>query len=86
VIAKVTEELTEIISEVRNDYNPTNWVIAGYEGSGDIKRPLGVIAKGTGDIEELKGHLDDTQIMYALYRTTDKYDDISTVKFVYLYW
>ena len=74
------------IAEVRDDVTPTTWVVVGYGDDGDIKKPLSVIAKGTGDIDALKQHFDDAQAMYALYRTSDTYDDIQTVKFVYIYW
>ena len=72
--------------EVRDDVTPTTWVVVGYGDDGNIKNPLSVVAKGTGDIEALKQHFDDAQAMYALYRTSDTYDDIRTVKFVYIYW
>lgn len=85
VVVNTSPELQDAIADVRRDDNPTNWVLAGFEG-GDIKRPLVVIATGTGKIDEIKELLDDTQVMYALYRTTDVYDDIQTVKFVYIYW
>ena len=85
VVVPTSPELQDAIADVRRDDNPTNWVLAGFEG-GDIKRPLVVIATGTGKIDEIRQLLDDTQVMYALYRTTDVYDDIQTVKFVYVYW
>ena len=85
VVVPVAPELMEAIAEVRQDDCPTNWVLAGFEG-GDIKRPLSVIATGTGCLDELKSGLDDSQVMFALYRTSDTYDEIHTVKFVYIYW
>lgn len=85
VVVNTSPELQDAIADVRRNDNPTNWVLAGFE-SGDIKRPLVVVATGTGKIDEIKELLDDTQVMFALYRTTDVYDDIQTVKFVYIYW
>jgi len=79
-------DVTAAIAEVRDDVTPTNWVVVGYGDDGDIKKPLSVVAKGTGDVDEFKVHFDDRQAMYALYRTMDTYDDIRTVKFVYIYW
>jgi len=79
-------DVADAIAEVRDDVTPTNWVVVGYGDDGNIKKPLSVVAKGTGDVDELKQHFDDTQAMYALYRTSDTYDDIRTVKFVYIYW
>lgn len=83
---KAAPEVAAAIAEVRDDVTPTNWVVVGYESNGDIKKPLVVVAKGSGDIDEMKQHLDDSQAMYSLFRTTDVYDDIKTVKFVYIYW
>lgn len=85
VVVETTQELQEAIADVRRDDQPSNWVLAGFE-AGDVKRPLVVVAVGTGGIEEIKAQLDDSQVMFALYRTTDVYDEIQTVKFVYLYW
>ena len=86
VIVGATPDVSAAIAEVRDDVTPTNWVVVGYGDDGDIKKPLSVVAKGTGDTEELKQHFDDSQAMYALYRTSDTYDEIRTVKFVYIYW
>ena len=83
---KATPDVAMAIAEVRDDVTPTNWVVVGYEDGGDIKKPLTVVAKGTGDIEEMKPHFDESQPMYALFRTSDVYDEIKTVKFVYIYW
>ena len=81
---EVSPELAEALAEVRNDKSEITWVVAGYEG-GDIKKPLTCLDKGEGDIEKLKDSLQDDQVMYGLYRTTDEYDNITTVKFVYVY-
>jgi len=86
IIVNTTDDVSSAIAEVRDDVTPTTWVVAGYGDDGDIKKPLSVVAKGTGNIDQLKQHFDDSQAMYALYRTTDTYDDITTVKFVYIYW
>ena len=86
MVVDATPDVAAAIAEVRDDVTPTNWVVVGYGDDGNIKKPLSVIAKGTGDIDALKEHFDDSQAMYALYRTSDTYDDIHTVKFVYIYW
>jgi len=86
VVVNATSDVAAAIAEVRDDVTPTTWVVVGYGDDGDIKKPLSVIAKGTGDVDALKPHFDDSQAMYALYRTSDMYDDIRTVKFVYIYW
>lgn len=85
VTIEVAPELEEALAEVRNDKSNVTWVLAGYEG-GDLKKPLTCLAQGEGDIEELKNSLEDDLVMYGLYRTTDEYDNIKTVKFVYVYW
>ena len=82
---EVEPELQEAIGEVRDDKCETTWVLAGYEG-GNIKNALVVVEKGSGDIGDLTDQLIDDQVMYALYRITDRIDDIDTVKFVYIYW
>ncbi len=82
---ETTPELQEAIGEVRANNSPVTWVLAGYE-EGNLKKPLTLIEKGEGDINELKEHLQNDQVMYVLYRTSDVIDEIKTVKFVYIYW
>lgn len=73
------------VGQVRDDVNAMTWVLAGYEGA-DIKRPLDVVATGSGGLSELTEQLLDDQVMYGLLRTSDVIDAINTVKFVYIYW
>ena len=62
------------------------WVVGGFP-EGNPKHPIcSFIAKGNGDIEELKQCLVDDRPMYALYRTVDVIDGYTTTKFVYIYW
>eukprot|EP00123_Amoebidium_parasiticum_P012897 comp21640_c0_seq1/m.30404 comp21640_c0_seq1/g.30404 ORF comp21640_c0_seq1/g.30404 comp21640_c0_seq1/m.30404 type:complete len:339 (-) comp21640_c0_seq1:557-1573(-) len=75
-------ELRGAVALVRNDQAPVNWVLGTYEG-GDPKRPVVLAAKGTGGLDELVGSLDPAKIMYGLLRTTDVYEGITTIKFVY---
>lgn len=82
---EVDTEVQSAIGEVRDDSKPTSWILATFE-DGQPKKPLILVATGTGDIDELKESLQDDQVMYGLYRTADKIDDIATVKFVYIYW
>lgn len=86
IVVDADPDVAAAIAEVRDDVTPTSWVVVGYGDDGNIKKPLSVVAKGTGDIDAVKQHFDDSQAMYALYRTSDTYDDIQTVKFVYIYW
>ena len=77
--------LQEAIGSIRNDKEALKWVSAGFE-DGNLKKPLVLVGQGEGDIEEMKESLQDDQVHYALYRTSDVIDEITTVKFVYIYW
>lgn len=58
-------------------------MLTGYEG----KARLVVKATGTGDSDELIGAgLPQNDAAYALVRVTMKYDEIDTVKFVFIEW
>ena len=70
---------------MRDNASATSWVLGGYEEA-NLKKPLTLIASGEGGLSELTEQLDDGQVMYGLMRTSDKIDDIPTVKFVYIYW
>ena len=82
---EVSPELNEAIGEVRNDSSDVTWLLAGYEDN-NIKKPLVVVNKGSGSMEAMKEHLNNEQVQYGLLRTSDTYDEIKTVKFVYIYW
>ena len=82
---EVTPELNEAIGEIRNDSSDVTWLLAEYQDN-NIKKPLVVVNKGSGGIDDMKEYLNNEHIQYGLLRTTDTYDDIQTVKFVYIYW
>ncbi|ESN93342.1 hypothetical protein HELRODRAFT_194138 [Helobdella robusta] len=82
---EVSPEFIEAINDVRRDDTQTAWVLTGFQ-NGDIKKPLEVLATGVSDLNEMKGYLQDDQVQFALFRTSDVYDSIQTVKFVYIYW
>lgn len=82
---EISPEVFQAIQEVRSDESSTTWMLAQYEG-GDPKSPLVLVTTGIEDINEMKSHLSDDLGMYALYRTTDKVDDIVTVKFTFIQW
>jgi len=44
------------------------------------------MASGTGDCNEMKEHFTPEKICYALIRVIDVYENINTVKFVFIYW
>ena len=48
--------------------------------------PIDLTSTGTGDSKEMVDSLVDDKVMYGLYRVTDKVDNITTVKFVYIIW
>lgn len=79
----ITSDVMCALGEVRKDDDDTRWMLAEYETA---KGPVTCTGKGSGDLSELKESLDDTKVMYGLYRVTDTVDDITTVKFVYIQW
>ncbi|OUM61083.1 hypothetical protein PIROE2DRAFT_45604, partial [Piromyces sp. E2] len=70
---------------VRNDNDPTTWVIGSYKDD-DISKPVELLASGTGDCNEMKTHFAPEKVCYALIRVIDVYENINTVKFVFIYW
>ena len=70
---------------MKDDTNPTVWVLGAFE-DGNVKRPLNLVATGSGSIEEIRAHLEEDQIVFGLFRVLDVVDDIETVKFVFINW
>jgi len=62
--------------------NPTNWVVVGYNAGNEIE----VVGSGSGGLEELRGHLHEDKIQYALLRVQDSVDGHATTKFVFIVW
>jgi hypothetical protein len=77
------ENIRNAIKAVRANNDETDWMLMGYEGS---TNNIVLVAKGTGDLDELITHLKDDQILYGLYRTTDTIDNTVAVKFVLIVW
>jgi ssRNA-specific RNase YbeY (16S rRNA maturation enzyme) len=77
-------EAQEAINDLRNNNTATNYVLFTYSDS--QKNTLNLTAKGTGGVEELKTHLDNSKASYGLVRVTDKIDESVTVKFVFIVW
>ena len=69
----------------RDDSSPSDWVLAGYEGN-NPKNELVVLGSGTGGLGELKEALQNDLVLYGLLRVSDRVDDITTTKFVYIMW
>jgi len=78
------DSVMSAIHEVRRDGDPTHWVLAGYEDPNSTKIVL--LAKGEGNVEELKSHLNDGIVAYGLIRKTHQFDNSMTVKFCYIRW
>jgi len=77
------EEGTAAIRRVRNDEDPTDWVLFGYEGQSNV---IVVVGTGEGGIEEMKQHLKPDSINYGIVRVYDCYDGHTTTKFVLILW
>jgi hypothetical protein len=82
---KFDDSIIDGIAMVRNDNDPTTWVIGTYKDN-DISKPVVLMASGTGDCNEMKEHFAPDKICYALIRVIDVYENINTVKFVFIYW
>lgn len=72
------------LADVRNDDTDTNWVLATYEDPNAPKIVL--LAKGSGGIPEMRGHLNPQNVAYGLVRKNEKIDDSIAVKFAYIRW
>lgn len=81
-----SDELVQKIKSIRNDDDALQWVISSYEND-DVKKPnLVVCASGNGDTGEFADAFDSGKVQYGMCRTTDTYEGIKTVKFVYVAW
>eukprot|EP00026_Physarum_polycephalum_P007315 Phypoly_transcript_07374.p1 GENE.Phypoly_transcript_07374~~Phypoly_transcript_07374.p1 ORF type:complete len:495 (+),score=73.91 Phypoly_transcript_07374:131-1615(+) len=61
-----------------------NWVLYTY--SGGNSNTIVLKGKGTGGVDELVSHLDDTTVGYGLVRLIERIDESDTVKFAYINW
>jgi len=73
----------DAINAVRSDSDPTDWALYGYEGNSNN---IVLVGSGSGGIDELKSHLDETKILYGLLRVVDYYDATANTRFVYIVW
>uniref|UniRef100_A0A7S4I819 Coactosin n=1 Tax=Vannella robusta TaxID=1487602 RepID=A0A7S4I819_9EUKA len=71
------------IKQVRNNDDPTDWVLFGYEGQSNV---IQLVATGNGGIEEMKQQLKPDTINYGIVRVYDCYDGHTTTKFVLILW
>lgn len=84
-LVEISQEVYDAILAVRSDDDSTQWMVAEYR-DGSPKGPIDLTGTGKGDSSELASNLVSDKPMYGLYRVTDKVDDITTVKFVYIIW
>ncbi|TID13418.1 hypothetical protein E2P81_ATG11641 [Venturia nashicola] len=80
-----SQEIQDAYNKVRDDKDETNWLLISYAApKGDA---LTLTATGTGGLEDLKSHLDDSQAQYAYVRIEYANDTESTrVKFALIIW
>jgi hypothetical protein len=55
-------EINQSIQAVRNDNDPTQWTLVGWNDKFDT---LQVVGSGTGTVEEFVPHLQETSAYYA---------------------
>jgi len=72
-----------LIDAVRDNSDPTDWVLYGYESNSNKIVPVG---SGSGGIDELSKHFDESSILYGLLRVIVLLDGRPTTKFVYIIW
>eukprot|EP00124_Ichthyophonus_hoferi_P005240 Ihof_evm1s711 gene=Ihof_evmTU1s711 len=75
-------DLKEGIALVRNDQSNINWVLGSYEDD-NVRKPVVLVAKGSEGLAEFVQNLNPAKVLYGILRTTDDYEGIITVKFVY---
>lgn len=74
--------LKDAIQQVRNDNDPTTWVLFTYDG--DDSNNIVLLAKGNGNVnDEVVPHLKDNAVVYGLVRKIEQVDDSQTVKFAF---
>jgi len=78
-----SSEVTSAITDVRNDKSETNWIVSAYEDN-DTKKPLKLVASGSGGVDDLVNHLSSDLIAYIFIRVIDIIEGIKTVKFGFI--
>ena len=78
-------KINEAYLDVRSDKSDTNWLLLDYETDRSDKVVL--TATGTGGLNELKEHLEDSRASYAYVRVSYSNDKESTrEKFILVSW
>jgi len=75
--------LKAVLDKLNASDNPTNWVLLGY---GEGKNDIVILGSGNGGIEELKTHMDETKVMFAIVELTVTGDDYNPIKRVWITW
>lgn len=69
--------LLETYNEIRDDSNPTNWLVAGYKDTRDV---IQFYEKGSGDFQEMRDYiLNLGEVVYAYVRLGDKFAVITFI-------
>ncbi|KAI0084158.1 actin depolymerizing protein [Irpex rosettiformis] len=77
--------INEAYLDVRSDKSETNWLLVDYES--DRSDKLTLTATGTGGLDELREHLDDTKASFAYVRIRYSNDKESQrEKFILVVW
>ena len=73
--------LAEAYQEVRNDSNPTDWCVFGYEGNKIV-----LVGKGSGGFDEFAAQLTDNGCFYGFVRFTTGDEESKRAKFAFISW
>jgi len=76
------EKILHAIDQVRSENGNINWLLLAHQ---DKPNEVILQATGNGGVDEMKAHLDDNKVQYALIRTHELIDKSNTTKFVYVY-
>jgi hypothetical protein len=81
------DKARDALAQVRSDTSETDWAAITFAGkTGPQSQKLKFLGSGTGGTTQLKEHLEDDAITFALVRVTDKIDNSVTVKFIWVNW
>ncbi|KAJ5068321.1 coactosin [Anaeramoeba ignava] len=75
-------EIRDAIAAIRNDNDPTDWLLLEYAGRDQVK----LSQTGTGGLESLKEVLDTRKVQYAMFRTIHRVDKTDNVRFIVIRW
>ena len=78
------DNFDEIIAQIRNENNPTNWILITYEGPRSKK--LKVCGSGEGGVDEMIQMFKPEGIFFGLVRDFDQIDDSILTKFAFVEW